>query len=144
MRLFTPFYLKNSTGDSSGKDCLKALQYVQYSLTRAAVQSCISAGDLRGRLCKVWEISKSFCSMGKGDPHGGTVCVAGENCCGNLFNCPVIKTICYQLFRCLPSCFHMALAGISSNTVQPFPERYIPSFFWYLWLLDLVFPNFLK
>ncbi|XP_039424544.1 gamma-2-syntrophin [Corvus cornix cornix] len=41
-----------STSESSGEDCLKALQFVMYNLTLAAVQSCISAGDLRGRLCK--------------------------------------------------------------------------------------------
>lgn len=116
MCLFTPFYLKSLLVTPVEKS-LKALQCVWYSLTLAAVQSCVSAGDLRGRLCKVQEISKSFCGVEKGDRHRDTACVAGANCCGNLFNCPVIKTICCQLFCCLPSCFHMALAGISSKTV---------------------------
>lgn len=107
--LFAPFYFRKCTSESSGKDCLKALQFVMYNLTLAAVQSCISAGDLWGRLCKVSEIGKSCCSVEKGDHQGDTACVAGENCCGNLFNCPVIKTIFYQLLCCLPSCFHMAL-----------------------------------
>lgn len=46
MCLLTPFYFRNSTSDSSGKDCLKALQFVRYNLAVAAVQSCISAGEL--------------------------------------------------------------------------------------------------
>lgn len=48
--LFTHFYFRKATSDtsdSSGEDCLKALQFVRYSLTLAAVKSSIFAEDLR-------------------------------------------------------------------------------------------------
>lgn len=45
--LFTYFYFRKATSDSSGEDCLKALQFVRYNLTLAAVKSSIFAEDLR-------------------------------------------------------------------------------------------------
>lgn len=53
------FLVQKLQPDSSGKDCLKALQFVRYNLTLAAVQSCISAENSGGDFARCKKSAKA-------------------------------------------------------------------------------------